>query len=364
MRKCFIYLLLLLTLTLSAGAQHGSFFRNSYLSLGVGPNYYLGSIGGGAEVTYGKWLLTSAGMRGQFDFALANSESASLQPYYAAHFDLFFDPVTAIRGRNVSDTWRLYFDVGFGLIHSTGDNDFLVSAGIGTDKRIGDDWRLYAELAAMAFPSEFESQPQASLMPKFTVGVTYDIAHNPTRSRSHSETRDFGHDWFFQVAMGVCSFNYRGIGDFSDRLRLLTPIFDFGIGKRFTSLWGARLCLSGLYAKSQEEVFTYYDARGDIMFHPLNWLFSRRGDVLFDFVPYASGSALARLDDQKHFMITVAAGCIFAFHLDSKNELCLDARYLLTPSRFAHITIPQSTLSVGMATLALGYSYYFSRRSF
>ena len=363
MKKFVVLHLLVALLAVPALAQQGSFFRNSYISLGASGNYYLGGIGGGADVTYGKWLLTSTGIRAQYSFALAANYAGELWPYHLTHFDIFFDPITALRGRNLSETWRLFVDIGFGFASCRKDNDFYFTSGIGVDKRIGKDWRLYAELSANLLPSDFMEQESATLMARLSLGATYDIAYNPTRSRSRYETRDLVHDWFFQVAMGVCSFNYKGIGSLADRAELFTPIFDFGIGKNYTSLWAARLSLSGLYAKSSDEVFTYYSVRGDLMLYLLNCLMSNREQPLFDIVPYISGSILSRLDETEHFMITAGFGTNFAFHIDDRNTLFLDARYVLTPPRFAHIVIPQTTFSVGIATVTLGYSYHFSRRS-
>lgn len=363
MKKLVVLLLLAFLLAVPAQAQRGDFFRNSYISIGASGNYYLGSAGGSVDVTYGKWLLTSTGIRGQYSFALAANYDGELWPYHMTHLDLFFDPVTALRGRNLSDKWRLYLDIGFGFASCRNDNDFYFTTGLGVDKLIGEDWRLYAELSSALMPARFMGQTLATLMPRFSIGATYDIANNPTRSRSRYETRDFVHDWFFQVSMGICSFSYRGIGTLADRAKLFTPIFDFGIGKNYTSRWAARFSLSGLYAKSSDEVFTYYSARGDLMFYLLNWLLPQRERPLFDLIPYISGSILSRLDDTEHFMITAALGTSFAFHIDNRNTLFLDARYVLTPPRFAHISTRQTTFSVGMATLTLGYSYHFTRRS-
>ena len=363
MSKPLRILLLLISLSVATQAQRGEFFRNSQLSLAAAPNYYLNNVGVGADLSFSKWLHTAAGLRVEFSFALAGSNGGGLEPYYCPHVDIFFDPLTALRGRNTSDVWRLYFDVGFGLVRCTGDNDFFLHGGLGADRRIGRDWRLFAELSAMVFPSDFAGQTSPSLLPRLALGVTYDIANNPTRSRSRFETRDFGYDWFFQLAVGACSFRYSGIGSWSDRLNQLTPIFDFGLGKRITTLWGARLCVSGLYAKSSEEVFTYYDIRGDLMFHLIDWILPNRETPVLDFVPYAGGSVLSRLDDRRNFMITAAMGALISLNVYDRNELYLDFRYLQTPSRFAHISTPQTLLSVGMTTLSLGYCYHFGRRS-
>ena len=87
-------LALLMTLFVSgANAQLPDFFRNSYVGVGVGPNYYInsrgGGLGGGAELTYGKWVLTSTGLRGQAAVQYATVTSGQSELLFYGHFDIF-----------------------------------------------------------------------------------------------------------------------------------------------------------------------------------------------------------------------------------------------------------------------------------
>lgn len=364
----FVFSFLLLLLPLASSAQTHGLFGNSFLSASLGPNLYLSShgtsFGGGASFSFGKWILNTTGMRAQISAQMASVES-SQQFYYYGHCDIFFDLLTAIRGRNPSDVLRSYVLVGVGLVHtSRGDNDFCGTVGLGADWLFSPNWRLSLELESFVHPSDFDNNARSSVLNSFQMGIVYDIFNNPTRSRSRFETRQFTNDWFFQLALGVSSFNHNGIGDFHDRVNLLTPIFEFGIGKRLTSCWLIRFNMSGLYTRSVDELFSYYNVRGDAMLDAVA-LFNP--NLVYSPVtirPYLSAGIVTRLDDQSHFLFSPAGGLQFSYHPDKRNEIFLDMRYLITPPRFAHVEASQGTLSVGLATLTVGYGYTFSRMSF
>lgn len=348
-------------------AQFQGIFNNTYLVGEVGPNYYLNrnarTIGGGVELGFGKWINNTASLRGIVTAQYANKAKSSEIILYG-HADVLFDLVSSIRGRNTS-RFRSYLLIGIGLAHNmSGDNDFCGVLGIGGDWQIVDDWRLVCELSTLVHPSDFDNNSYSSFLPSLSIGVLRDINYNPRRSRAKDETRQFGYDWFFQVAFGVNSMNYKGIGTFEDRIGLLVPAFEFGIGKSLTKAWSCRLTACGLYAKTQEELFTYYNLRGDLMLDVTGWLMGERGRTMIDMKPYLGASLVSRLDNQAKFLLGSTFGAMLVYRHDEKNELFLDARYLLTPPRFAHVTQKQETFSVGMATMTVGYSYVFTRNSF
>ena len=144
----------------------------------------------------------------------------------------------------------------------------------------------------------------------------------------------------------------------------MTPIFEFGIGKRLTTLWQIRLCASGLYAKSSEELFSYYNIRGDLMMDPMALLMPAKPYRSFTAMPYLSAGIVTRLDDQSNFLFSPAVGMQLVYRADKRNSIYLDARYCVTPPRFARIDTQQSIYTVGMATAVIGYAYTFSRQSF
>lgn len=345
-------------------SQNNSLFHNTCVSFGIGPDAYVRdgslSVGGGAEVAFGKWILNTAGVRGQLSGQYAGS-----QLYTYADLDFFFDPITSIKGRSHSIFWRSYVIVGIGAVHGiNGDNDFSGNIGLGVDYVIGNNFRLYAELKNHIHPSGFDNNANSSLLTLLSFGSIYDIDNNPTRSRSRFETQGLKNDCFFQVSMGVSSFNYKGIESMNQRLSLLTPIVEFSIGKQLNTHWLVRVSASGLYARSEEELFTYYNIRGDIILDVIT-LFAPNGYSLpFALRPYVSTGVVARLDDQSNFLVSATAGMMAVYKFSKNNELFLDARYLMTPPRFAHVSQPQSSFSVGLFTLAIGYSYMFTKSSF
>ena len=323
------------------------------------------SMGFGGDLTYGKWVLTTTGLRGQISMQMARGVEGSLHPYYYGHVDIFFDVLTSLMGRNPSDRFRSYELLGVGIVHSsTGDNDFFGAVGLGCDWRIADDWRLYAELEGYIHPSDFDENSRSSLLAMLKIGATFDIANNPTRSRSRFETQRFANDWFFQIGAGAVSFGYRGIGGWKNRIQQLTPVFEFGMGKRLTTEWQIRLGVSGLYAKSSEELFSFYHVRGDLMLDIAGLVDRENPYKPFTARPYVSAGIVTRLDEASKFLFSPAGGIQLSWRPDHHNEVYLESRYVVTPPRFAHVPTAQAKLSVGIMTVMVGYSYIFSKSSF
>lgn len=350
---------------LCSNAQVGGPFHNSWVELGLGANYYGKGVGAGANLSYGKWLLSTTALRTQVSLQMPMLTNGGSEMFYYGHEDIMFDVFSAIRGRNTSNRFRSYVGLGVGLVHSSlGDNDFCGVALTGFDWKVSNDWRLFAEMSCFVHPSDFDRNLRASSLEFLHFGVIYDIDNNPTRSRSRYETQHFGNDWFFNVALGVCSFNYRGIESFNQRVEQLTPIFEFGIGKRLTTLWQIRMCASGFYAKSSEELFSYYNIRGDLMLDPMALILPENSYCRFTALPYMSAGIVTRLDDQANFLFSPSLGLQIVYRADKRNHIFADLHYSITPPRFVRTDIAQSIYSVGLATVLLGYAYTFSRQSY
>ena len=365
----------LLLFSFQAKSQGRGFFDNSFVSFGAGPDLYLNKVGTAFDVSCGKWIVSTMGLRGQFSFndvsilTIRSSENS----YSCLHFDILFDPVASLNGRRVSRNWRSWFDVGIGFVHRIGDNDFCGVFGIGFDCKIKHNLLFYASFDAFVFPSGFDSQTNASLLSKVTAGVSCDILNNGFYSRSRSQTNNLYSDWYMQIAFGTCSFNYRGAGSLSNRLNQLSPIVELNLAKRYTSLWSARVSLSGVNARSVTESFSYLNMRGDLILHTVGFLTNRKTDYpnsrnfeipKVDVCPYLGASLVSRFDDVHNFLFSVAAGSMFIFCIDIDNQLYLDARYVAIPSRMALHEQPQGRFSVGLATLSVGYSHLLSKSSF
>lgn len=374
--KRLVIIALLLIVPLVAVAQFEDFFRNSFLSAGGGASLYYhdgdATPAASAELTYGKWLLTTVGLRGQIDYQYVLSDYNV--PFLYGHGDIFFDPLTAFRGRNPSDNWRSWFFVGIGLVHKSGDNDFIGSAGLGTDCRIAKDWRLYAELRAMIHPSAFDHNQKSSGLYSLSLGVERDIMFNPTRARARHETQSFLNDWFIQVALGANSMQYNGVENV-DRLRYAMPIIEAGLGKRINTTWAVRFQASGLYAKYQsmdrqsygdplyeDVLFSYVHFHGDLALDCIG-LFTRRLSS-FQLLPYAGMGAIFRSDNVSNYLFCINGGTLLSYRLPwGSSELFLDARYLMMQPRFIVTDAHQGSFSVGMFSLSLGYSYHLTKSS-
>lgn len=340
--------------------------QDTYAMLKAGPNYYLngkeGGLGGGIEICYGKWLINTVSMRARFSGQYVNKDESGMILYLNA--DALFDILASLRGYKVSD-YRTYALCGVGLAHCLwGDNDFNVELGIGGDKSIHEHWRLSCEIRLLIHPSDFDNNSVSSLLPSIMMGVVRDINANPTRTRLRGETRRFSNDWFFQVAIGVSSLNYRGLNGLRERLSLLTPIVEYGLGKDLSKAWSGRFFISGLYGKSREELFSYYNLRADMLLDLAGLLNPEDDRPLLDMKAYSGVSFLARLDDQSHFILGTAMGLILLIRPSDSHEFYIDGRYLLIPPRFARVRESQGPMSVGMGTISVGYSYFFTRSSF
>ena len=218
--------------------------------------------------------------------------------------------------------------------------------------------RAETELSA-----DFDNNSKSSFLPSMTVGLMREIRNNPYQIRKRQDSQWIGNDWYYQVSLGVGSLNYKGIGTLEERLSLLTPIVECGVGKALTKVWSGRFSFSGLYARSKEELFTYYNIRGDLIVDVVEWLNPGVWQTLFTVKPYAGVSFLARFDDQSNFLLGTAFGAMLSIRPNKNYDFYLDSRYLMTPPRFAHVSEAQETFSVGLATMSLGFSYYFTRRS-
>ena len=359
-------MLLIAFLPTAVCAQFAEPFRNSSVSFGAGANYYSSGIGAGAEVAFDKWVLSTAAYRVQFEFNTSfGNASTQGHSFLYGHFDFLVDLFSAIQGRNPSDRLRSYLILGGGLVHGTlGDNDFCALLGLGGQYKFAQDWRLYAEIGAFVHPSSFDNNASSSVMAIGNVGLVYDIANNPTRSRSRFETQHFKNDWFFNIALGLGSINHGDITSFGERVSLLTPIVEFCLGKRLTTLWQIRLCASGLYARTVNEMFSFYNIRGDIMIDPVAYFITDNPHPQFSARPYLGVGIVSRLDDQADFLVAPAAGMQLVWRADPRNQIYLDARYVVTPPRFVQSEINQRVGSVGIVTLLLGYSHTFSPISF
>lgn len=351
---------------LTGRAQLQGAFDNTYMSVKAGPNYYwnhaVGAMGVGIDVDYGKWIINTFSLRGQISALFSNERRSQLYCY--AHADALYDMVASFSGKRRGN-FRSYVICGIGFLNNLDkDYDCCLSVGLGGDVGVGGKWLMSCELKTMIIPSSFDEVMEPSILPTIMVGMVREINSNHNRIRTRRETRSFGNDWFVQIAAGVSSLNYNGLGGMEERLSLLTPIAECGLGKNISKTWSGRFNLSGFYCKSKKELFSYYNIRGDMIMSLAGFLFPNVRTTSFDIKPYFGVSLLTRLDDQSNFQLGTALGMMFTLKPMGNNEIYMDVRYVMTSKRFVHEHVNQTTLSVGMATVSIGYSYFFSKRSF
>ncbi len=367
---------LLIVSTRVGCVQPHAFFYNSFTAASFSPNCYFSPMGHafglGADISAGKWILSTTGLRAQLALQMAHATpEAHLHPYWYGHVDICFDIISAIKGRNPSNMLRSYVLIGVGIVHSSeGDNDFCGVIGAGVDYRISSNWRLFTELQSLIHPSDFDDNSRSSMISSLRIGVLRDIAYNPTRSRSPLESRALSNDWFFNIAFGSNLFRYKYFE--GEGRNYLMPIFEFAIGKRLNNVWQIRTAASGLYARSYLERFSYYHLHGDLMLDIAALVGKGSSQVarieqtnsFFTSRPYVSAGIVTRLDDASHFLFSPSGGIQFVLRFVKNHEVYADIRYVVTPPRFANIEVPQGTFSVGIASLLFGYSYTFSKSSF
>lgn len=185
------------------------FFDNLFISVGGGANIYWGendSHGGfgkrlapALDVSLGKWITPSVGLRMQYSGLRAKGWSKGLQPYSTGsekdgfykekfhttnlHADLLWNISNAISGYREDRFWNFIPYVGFGWARSSNvtdngfkKNELAATVGLLNEMRLSPSFSLNLEVKAMVVNQRFDfvsTGDRGEGMGTATLGVTY-----------------------------------------------------------------------------------------------------------------------------------------------------------------------------------------------
>ena len=89
---------------------------------------------------------------------------------------------------------------------------------------------------------------------------------------------------------------------------------------------------------------------------------NERGNFYEDF--FQGNGSLRRSFYGADRLCCPAGGAQLVWRFDRRNQVYLDARYVVTPLRFVQSSVSERIGKVGLATLLVGYSHTFSKVSF
>lgn len=346
--------------------QAQSIWDNVYMSVGAGWSTYDGTrsvllnpVGTNYQLTVGKLMLRSVGVRAQYQQSKFEPLDTSDAMYHNLHADLYISLLNAISGVNPNRRVQLDWLMGMGAVCQTvrqRDNDFYLNLGLRMELALNYGFYFFVEQQNAIYPPEFDYNEQLSWMPSLSAGLSFHVLDNDYRY-SRGESRSTLNDWFFSIAAGVNSLQYKGISSYSDRLRQLTPAVELALGKNLSYHWALRMQCSGVQVRSDTERATFWNLHGDLMLNLSTLLSSNQKAQPFSLMPYVGGGLLTRSDHKDLLQFALIAGLYSRLTIGARSDVYLDLRYALTPPRFAHVAYSQTAFSVGVATVSLGYVY-------
>lgn len=360
--------------------------ENTFYSVSVGGNTYqnenvslMEATGFHVSFAVGYHLSNTVSLRAQaqvvkFDASAAKGLGAR-QAY--GHADLMWNLINCFKGYNANRRFALQPYLGFGVAHAQGDNDFCITAGVQLSERVGRSVDLYLEAASLFLPAGFNNNGTFSLLPTATAGIALHLNENNQYNGDRSDTPKPQSDWYVGLGMlGINSFQYSGIGSFSDRLHELQPAMGLSIGKEFTPCWGGRVLLSGSQCKYTDWFveepnpvlqrldgqFRCFSMHADLMFNMVQAFRQQRHMPRCMLDPYMGAGVLFRSDYPQELHFSMNAGLNLRLMVSRTSDIFLDVRYAITEPTFAHINYTdQHRFGVGIATVTAGYMFNFGQ---
>src|SRR5574344_354473 len=366
-----LFVLLLLQFAIfSTKAQNVVSLENVFFSAGFGANTYINdgqkafdNQGFQGEISAGLWILNPVGCRIQLTQLQSTNALNVSSNYTYGHFDFLWNPVASFLGYNPYRwfDFELLYGVGVTRRNSgqlSADNDFALVGGLACDIGGRNPLRAHAELKTFMNPPDYDDNLHASFLPSLSIGINYDLNYNPYRARVRGISPNMASDWYFSFSvLGVNSLQYRGVGNFTNRLKLLSPSADVSIGKCFSTIWGGRLQFLGIQVATNNDAFAFANIHADLMLN-LSYLVAPQIYMhRFSVSAYGGAGLIGRTYDKWNFLFSVDGGLFCRYILSYYSDVFLVMNYTLTPPRFADVETGQSFYSVGIATVSLGYIY-------
>lgn len=312
-----------------------------------------------AQLTVGKWLFKSIGIRVAFTELHATNTEGIQSFYESGEFNIIVNPLELIRPRIEERPFNLYTYLGGGVVHRhnnadlSNDNDFMGSVGIRMEQRLAGSFFLHGDLGAHIYPSDFDANHSISLVAMTMVGFTYKMRYSPFHLATPGESQRLREDWYVGCALngGV----WLHSSTFSASSQVLSGGMDFVMGKHLSTIWEGRGRLS-LFYNFAGTPFMHYNANLDIMTNIAN-IFAEQRNRPWNLSPYIGLGIMDNLESKESFLFNLTGGLYIRRWLTVKSDLYLDARLTAVPSRFSTASSPFH------ATLSLGYVYNLGRNT-
>ncbi len=364
-------MLVLITSTLlitpkKAECQLRNIIDRTYTIVGIGANGYVNDksspgdyIGYNGQVGLGMNLFDGVGGRANLTY-LNNTNVESIKSNYLSfNLELTFDMLNTLFKTNHQRNDQLLFSAGLGYVVrqknylEPSDNEASVTLGLTYTHPLGNKIYLFGELKSFLFVPCFDYNLKASAFVLGTMGIQYRFCDNPYRNGLMDGGTKMHENWFVSITGGVNSLTYNGIR-LKDRLRLMRPAAELMIGKYFTPVMGMRIGVNGLKAATDANPgFKITNVHLDLLLNLSNMQQPKPGRAVSYYL-YAGAGMLNRLDS--HTMTMGGnVGFLTRFWISRWSDIIAEARYFITTPGFAHDQPGQHGLSVGMATISLGY---------
>lgn len=344
-------LVLFLSLAWVSKADSRRLFNHSFIGLSGGlssyatDNYSLfQNLGYNGTLTLGKWMLSPSGARLQFGYQSVAGNDGVLRGYTTATFSFMCDPIRAFSHSDKRKPVTTYIFAGAGAVHRQGDNDLLFDFGCNASLRISDAMDLFAEVGSHFFPGGFDGNTRTSFMFNASLGLSYMFKDNPLSRRPSGESLNFVEDWYLGVGIGANSMvALRNLSAVTP-----APSFDILFGKHFSTIWEARMRVSGLQSALDRQYFGFMGLNADLMCNVIN-VVGYKHNRPWNPTLYAGAGIIDNLSDENGFLFTLNGGFYLRHWVGPRSDVYLDVRGMAVPSRFSVAGTPY------MATISIGY---------
>lgn len=215
----------------------------------------------------------------------------------------------------------------------------------------------FAVVLGMPFAAQAQNEPQTKKGPYVTNG--------------------FWDNWFMSVGAGVQGY----FGEFHTKGdTYITPAFDLSVGKWVTPVWGARMQVAGLTAKSAtingNNPFvdgrydnTYYNLKMKYMHYHVDALFNLsaafwgyKPDRVYELIPFVGFGGISTYSGPSSHELAFDAGILNKFRISEHFDINLELRGALFNQRFDAQW--GGNRGEGIGSITAGITYRFGKKPF
>lgn len=201
--------------------------------------------------------------------------------------------------------------------------------------------------------------------------------NEPQTKKGPYVTNGFWDNWFMSVGAGVQGY----FGEFHTKGdTYITPAFDLSVGKWVTPVWGARMQVAGLTAKSAtingNNPFvdgrydnTYYNLKMKYMHYHVDALFNLsaafwgyKPDRVYELIPFVGFGGISTYSGPSSHELAFDAGILNKFRISEHFDINLELRGALFNQRFDAQW--GGNRGEGIGSITAGITYRFGKKPF